>query len=149
MVNEPAGPNDGGGRRDRSGLLVLDRSECLHLMATTVPHVGRVALVDGEGRPFVLPVNYQVDGESVVFRTAEGGLLDAAVAGTLVAFELDAVDPAWQEGWSVLAHGVARAVADPDEIARLERLPLRPWAPGDRHRWVRLPVQSVSGRRIV
>jgi uncharacterized protein len=124
----------------------LSRSECMELLAGT--SVGRIGfLVDG--RPEVLPVNYALDGETVVFRTAEGTVLNRA-AFQLVAFEADRIDEVSQTGWSVLAHGVAQDVSDAIDTRseQLRRLSLVTWAPGRRHRWFRLDADRISGRRF-
>ncbi|MGQ0432535.1 MAG: pyridoxamine 5'-phosphate oxidase family protein, partial [Microthrixaceae bacterium] len=54
---------------DRTGLEVLAQDECLRLLHKQ--GVGRVAVVAG-GRPMIFPVNYVVDGRTIVFRTDEG-----------------------------------------------------------------------------
>jgi len=95
---------------DRHGLEVLSRSECLRLLATTP--VGRVALSIG-ALPVVLPVNFALDGESVVFRTGPGSKLEAATRQAVVAFQADHVDLADETGWSVLLTGVARPSTTP------------------------------------
>ena len=42
-----------------------------------------------------------------------------------------------------------RRLALRDEIARLERLPVRPWSRPDlRDHWVRIMVEELTGRRI-
>ena len=53
---------------------VLDRRECLHLLATQ--SVGRLAVATPEG-PLVVPVNFVLDGESIVFRSDRGSKLFA------------------------------------------------------------------------
>lgn len=128
-----------------SGLHVLARDECIALLQT-VP-VGRVALCVN-ALPVVVPVNFAVDGERLVIRTAHGTKLDAAMRNEVVAFEVDDVDPLYHSGWSVLVTGVARAVTDPEEIVRLERLPLRPWAPEQCDAFVVIPFDLVTGRRL-
>lgn len=65
-----------------------------------------------------------------------------------MAFEVDEVDDAWEEGWSVLIRGSAVEVTDPDELTRLQRLPLRPWAGGDKPAHIRIVPAAISGRRI-
>lgn len=131
---------------ERTGLEVLDRYRCLRLLAAN--HLGRVAVVDG-GRPLILPVNYILDDEAVLFRTAPGSKFDAAVRGAEVAFEIDSADPLYHTGWSVLGSGRAEEVTDPDELDRISRLPLRPWAAGEKAHVIRVRLDQVSGRRIV
>lgn len=59
-----------------------------------------------DGRPAVVPVNYEVVDNAIMFRTAPDSVPAAAV-GTDVAFEVDHVDEALSQGWSVLAVGPA------------------------------------------
>jgi nitroimidazol reductase NimA-like FMN-containing flavoprotein (pyridoxamine 5'-phosphate oxidase superfamily) len=129
----------------RNGLEILDVTECAVLLAGTF--FGRVAFVE-DGEPFVFPVNYLYDGGSVVLCTASGSKLELAGQGERVAFEIDAADAQNHAGWSVLVHGTIDHVTDPDEIRRLERLPLRPWVPRARTHWVRIRPAAVTGRRI-
>lgn len=126
----------------------LPTEECLHLLRSHPQRIGRVGIADDGRRPVILPVNYAMDDDVVVFRTAQGTKLAAAVRGAFVAFEVDDVDMAWQEGWSVLVRGQADEATDPDEIARLEGLPLRPWAGGQREHFVRIRPDTVTGRRL-
>lgn len=134
---------------DRNGLRVLPRDECIRLLATIELSLGRVAFID-QARPVVLPVNYRVRDDAVIFRTDPGSKLDAATRGAWVAFEVDHVDAWWQEGWSVLVHGRAEHVEDPGELERLQQLlPLHPWAPGAKTHYVRIPMTHVSGRQII
>lgn len=128
-------------------LLVLSPDECRGLLATHRPRLGRLAFVDA-GWPLVLPMNFVSDGDAIYFRSAPGSKLAAAVRAERVTFELDHVDAVWEEGWSLLAFGRLHAVTDPDELTRARRLPLRPWAGGDRPHYLRLDIESVSGRRI-
>jgi hypothetical protein len=83
-----------------------------------------------------------------VLRTQKGSKLNAALAGEVVAFEVDDYDAVYHTGWSVLLTGVARVVTLPDELSRLKQLPLRPWAPGGRDDYVRISRHIVTGRRI-
>ena len=124
---------------------VLDAEECWRRVREHPHKVGRVAFVS-DGIPTILPVNYRVDGESIVYRTRPGRKLAAVVHGAQFAFEVDDVDVAWQSGWSVLAQGRSELVTARDAIRRLENLGLRPWAPGVRDQWVRLRPLRVSGR---
>jgi len=110
-------------------------------------HLGRLALVDADG-PVILPVNYTLDEGSVVFRTDPGSKLDAAAAGATVAFEVDAADERDRTGWSVVVRGQAGEVSEPADLERLRTLPLYPWAPGAKARYVCIRPTSVTGRRI-
>lgn len=129
----------------RNRLEVLERGEALRLLERA--HVGRVGFV-ADGEQLVLPVNFVVDGDSIVFRTAAGSKLDAAMGGTEVAFEVDETDDRRHAGWSVLVRGPARVVTDPIERAAVERLPLRPWSHAPKPHYVRVEARTVSGRRL-
>ena len=132
---------------DRNGLRVLSVEDCMRLLETHVPRVGRVSVMDG-GRPLILPVNYIWTDGTVVFRTDPGAKLNAAAGNDLVAFEIDDIDPTWHEGWSVVVIGTAEEVMDADEIHRLQELPLRPWA-GSSAAYVRISPKEISGRSLV
>jgi nitroimidazol reductase NimA-like FMN-containing flavoprotein (pyridoxamine 5'-phosphate oxidase superfamily) len=120
--------------------------ECWQLLAGA--EVGRVGLLV-ENRPEVLPVNYILDGEHVLFRTAEGGVLTQA-ASQVVAFEVDHIVDGTHEGWSVLVQGVAEDISHGIDAnsERMRRLSLVTWAPGTRHRWLRISPDKVTGRRL-
>ncbi|MFD7275595.1 pyridoxamine 5'-phosphate oxidase family protein [Streptomyces sp. NPDC059862] len=124
----------------------LSAQECRALLSTH--GVGRVAVPDTPG-PVVVPVNYSVVDGAIVFRTAPGATPWRAV-DTQVAFEVDHVDDALSQGWSVLVRGHARAVTDPDAVSRLERQAYSaPWVGGRRDVWVSIEPLSMTGRRIV
>jgi hypothetical protein len=125
-------------------LRALAERECFELVATQV--VGRVAVVVA-GRARVFPVNYVLDRGQIVFRTDEGTKLDAARAGATVTFQVDQSDPIYHTGWSVMAVGPLEAVTDPHDLARVRGLPIRAWGRTGNH-WVRMPIASISGRRI-
>jgi nitroimidazol reductase NimA-like FMN-containing flavoprotein (pyridoxamine 5'-phosphate oxidase superfamily) len=133
---------------DSRELEVLTEQECRELLANPPVHVGRVALIDG-GRPLILPVNYLFTDGAVVFRTDPGTKLATALREEQVAFEVDAVDTAWREGWSVVVLGRAEEVTDADDRRRLQALPLRAWGPGAKDHLVRIRPTKISGRRIV
>ena len=76
------------------------------LGSPSLDDVGRLA-VSITNLPDIFPINYVVDRGTVVFRTAEGTKLAAAVLGRGVAFEVDGVDDAAGEAWSVVIKGHA------------------------------------------
>jgi nitroimidazol reductase NimA-like FMN-containing flavoprotein (pyridoxamine 5'-phosphate oxidase superfamily) len=124
----------------------LNRDECIRLMKGHPAGVGRVALAGA--RPVIFPVNYAVDRGNVVFRTDPGTKFHAAVNGAFLAFEVDWVEPTWQTGWSVVVRGQAHVVTDPGELARVRRLPLLPWAEGEKGNFVSIDSALISGRRL-
>lgn len=132
-------------RDARSGLEILSCDECQALLHAG--QVGRLA-VASHGEPEIFPVNYAMDGGNVVFRTAPGTKLDAAVRTSRVAFEVDGIDPQTETGWSVIVRGRADEVLRASERRRLEELPLRPWADGEKDNWLFIRAEIVSGRRV-
>ncbi|MET8743490.1 pyridoxamine 5'-phosphate oxidase family protein [Streptomyces sp. NPDC004728] len=124
----------------------LGPEECRTLLSTH--GVGRVAVSTSDGRPAIVPVNYSVIDDAIVFRTAPGSVT-AAAADNEVAFEVDHVDDALSQGWSVLAVGPASTLTDPDALRTLAReAHTRPWAGGEREMWVSIRPTSLTGRRI-
>ena len=104
--------------------------------------------MDTPDGPTILPLNYTVIDGAVLFRTAPDAVPATAV-GAHVAFEVDHIDEALSQGWSVLIRGFARAVTDPDAVRRLTELAYSgPWAGGERDVWVRLEPAEITGRRI-
>ena len=121
-------------------LIALDRAECLELLRAQP--VGRIAVVDGDS-PLVVPVNYTLDGDCVVFRSDAGTKL-AALAHHKVSFEVDFIDWYHRTGWSVLVRGTASEATHWE----VDHLLLEPWAEGDKRHWVRIPIGEVTGRRL-
>lgn len=138
-------PMIGGVEVDRNGLEVLDRDECLRLLARST--LGRIGVTAG-ALPTVLPVNFWLDRDRIVVRTGEGTKLDSATRGAVVAFEVDDFDPMYHSGWSVVVTGVAREVTDPGDLAALGRAPLARWAPRGNGKVIAISTDMISGRRI-
>jgi nitroimidazol reductase NimA-like FMN-containing flavoprotein (pyridoxamine 5'-phosphate oxidase superfamily) len=124
---------------------VLTTNQCWELLRNSV--VGRLA-VTVDGSPDIFPVNPVVDHGTIVFRTTAGTKL-AATKGRDVAFEVDGYDPGTAQAWSVVVKGGAHEIWEVDEILRALRLPLYPWQPGRKPRFVRVEPHSVTGRRFV
>jgi transcriptional regulator with XRE-family HTH domain len=107
--------------------------------------IGRIVVSTGTG-PAAFPVNFVFTGGAIVFRTSDG--MTDSLAG-LVAFEVDHIDEAMSEGWSVLARGHARLIEDPAERLALAYLEIEPWAGGARLNLVSIFPDELSGRVIV
>jgi len=124
----------------------LIRSECLNLLATE--SVGRVGLLV-DGRPEILPVNFAIDGDTILFRTAHDTVLNQA-SMSVVAFEVDHLDPESHSGWSVLLQGLAYDIGDTIDATseRLRQLSLMTWAPDRRQRWFQIRPDKITGRRL-
>jgi uncharacterized protein len=131
---------------DRAGLEILHLGDCFGLLGS-VP-LGRIGFMAG-GEVVILPVNFLVDGQDVVFRTAAGSKLSALEIGHYVGFEADSYDAASEQGWSVVVNGLAEVVGSDAEAARLDALGLSSWGGGAEGRvWVRIRPTTVSGRRL-
>ena len=128
-----------------TGLVVLSEAECLALLATH--SFGRLGFLSAEGWPVILPVNYAFEEPSIVVRTGAGTKL-ADIPLTMVAFEVDAADPAGAWGWSVLAQGPAFDITDSldDCSEALRHLPVDPRAPGDKPNWLKVSASRITGR---
>ncbi|ADG90194.1 pyridoxamine 5'-phosphate oxidase [Thermobispora bispora] len=131
---------------DSAGLEILTREECLKLLASTP--IGRIVFTD-RALPAVQPVNFCLHEGLIVIRTTATSRLAMAARNTIVAFEGDHFDIETRTGWSVTAVGHARGVTDPEELERLSKLPLIPWAPGVREHYIVISPEQVSGRRLV
>lgn len=127
-------------------LETLDPATCLILIRGV--QVGRIAWAEDDGAVDVLPVNFVMDADDLVFTTAPGAKLDAVRAGRPLTFEADDLEPALQTAWSVLLTGPAEIVTDPGEVERLRTLPLTPWAHPGPGSFIRLTPRGVTGRRI-
>jgi len=130
---------------DRFGTTVLDAHESLALLRSNV--VGRLA-VSITDHPDIFPVNYLVDHGSIVFRTAEGTKLAAAILGRGVAFEVDGYDEPSGEAWSVVVKGRAVEMGRLQEIFDATELPLFSWQAAPKHRFVRIEPVAITGRRF-
>ena len=128
-----------------SKLLVLTQKECWALVKQAA--LGRLAFVMDDW-PLVMPVNYLVDGPDVVIRSDPGRKLTAARQQVQATLQVDSIDRLHRSGWSVLVFGIATAVDDREEVARLDGLGLRSWAASDRASWIRLLPVQITGRRL-
>ena len=126
-------------------LRTLSPAECFGLLE--LGGVGRVGFASADGI-MMLPVNFAVTGKGIIFRTAPDTLL-ALYANAQISFEVDHLDEALREGWSVLVHGRAHTITDEREVKRLEdSIHLEPWAAGARDVYVRIAPTRISGRCI-
>ena len=146
LLGGGAGVPPGHGRPVGERVLIkLTSVECRQLIAPG--GVGRIAFHTVSG-PVVLPVNFAVLAETIVIRTAEGTVIEGHADGP-VALEVDHIDEALGQGWSVLVRGQAHRVAHPAEVRRLqEDAAVWPWAGGEREVYVRILPGQITGRRI-
>jgi nitroimidazol reductase NimA-like FMN-containing flavoprotein (pyridoxamine 5'-phosphate oxidase superfamily) len=129
----------------------LDEAECLRLI--TPGGVGRLAY-SGRYGPTVLPVNYRLYEGTIVFRTTQDSPTDEdlrtgiANAEYRVAFEIDEINLATREGWSVLIQGPVHHVASDTERASVLEAGVETWPGGDRELFLRIVPSRITGRRI-
>jgi nitroimidazol reductase NimA-like FMN-containing flavoprotein (pyridoxamine 5'-phosphate oxidase superfamily) len=129
-------------RRVRVG--VLSHEQCLARLASST--VGRVA-VTSRALP-VVPVNFTLAGNRIVFRTKRSGMLARACDGAVVGFEVDDLARDGQSGWSVLVVGVARLLEGSEDLRALElNLVSAVDGYGD-DQFVGIALGQVSGRLV-
>ena len=95
------------------------------------------------GEVHLAPINYAVDHETLLFRTAEGSKLLGVVMNPDVAFEIDEYDD--HRARSVVVRGVARRLEE-DEEHRTENIPLRPWVRSPKYDVVEIRPTEITGR---
>lgn len=122
----------------------MSEDECRDLLRSA--RIGRVS-VTYDALPVIAPVNYVVDGNSILFRTRRDGMLAAACNETVIAFEIDDLSLDGSSGWSVNVVGVASLLGPSDDLRALS-LGLVSAAGDDRDQFVRLRIGLVTGRRI-
>ncbi len=91
----------------------LDADGIEALLAHSI--VGRIACNQPDDRPYLVPLAYAYDGESVYAVSGPGRKLDLMRLDPRVSFEVDSVEQSdrWQ---SVVAEGEFEEVTDADEI---------------------------------
>ena len=130
---------------DRFGITVLSTNACFDLLRGELVHRLAVSIRD---HPDIFPINYVVDHGCIVFRTAEGTKLAAAVLGRGVAFEVDGYDQASGEAWSVVVKGHAVEIEQMHDLFDAVELPLFSWHAAPKPRFVRIEPVDISGRRF-
>jgi uncharacterized protein len=124
----------------------LNTGECQALLRSGV--AGRVAVSTPTG-PHIVPVNYTVVENSIVFRTAPYSLLGTYGRESMLAFEIDGFDEVNERGWSVQARGRVEAVTDRAELSLIREIAEpQPWAGGARSLYLRLRWSELSGRKL-
>lgn len=120
-------------------LRTLTYDECLRRLDAGT--VGRVAITE-HAMPAIVPVNFVRSGDRILFRTDPDGMLAHGCDRTVVAFEIDGVDPGGRAGWSVLVVGSAELVKGGlTDVASAVR---------DRDgQLVAINLTQVSGREVV
>jgi nitroimidazol reductase NimA-like FMN-containing flavoprotein (pyridoxamine 5'-phosphate oxidase superfamily) len=146
----PPGPGNGSGTAGGT-LETLDEAECLRLISPG--GIGRLAYSGRYGLT-VFPVNYRLHEGAIVFRIAAGSpagedlRTGIANADYQVAFEVDDVDQAARQGWSVLVQGPAHHMTSEAEQASVRASGVEPWPAGPRDHAIRITPARVTGRRL-
>jgi uncharacterized protein len=124
----------------------LSYDDCLNLLRQG--SVGRIGVVVDEF-PVVLPVNYRLAEASgptwVAIRTRPGNIIERA--SMHAAFEIDGIDPAHRQGWSVLVRGMLLHV-DTHSASFRERFDPEPWMAAERDAWLVIEPFSITGRQL-
>lgn len=124
----------------------LSTDDCIDLLRAGL--VGRAAICTPTG-PHVVPVNYAVHNDAIVFRTTPYSVLGTYSWAGDIAFEVDHIDMERHEGWSVVAIGRGEMVEDAEEVEEIRWAhEPKPWAGGARPLIVRLRWREITGRRI-
>ena len=123
----------------------LDRATCLTLLAGRP--IGRLVFTH-RALPDVLPVNFRVDGETLLIRLSSGSVAATATRDAVVAFQVDDLDLEARTGWSVTVVGRAHEITDLAELSRARELDLTTWAGDARDHFVSIAVEKVTGRRL-
>jgi len=127
---------------DQDGMQTLSKGDCEKLLDRG--GIGILALC-GIAAPVLRPVNFVSHQGRVVIRTGEGQILEAAQGGEPASFVLTSVDRFEHTGWSVVVTG---KLIEESSLGSISDLPLRPWARAEKHRFVALSIDELSGRRI-
>jgi nitroimidazol reductase NimA-like FMN-containing flavoprotein (pyridoxamine 5'-phosphate oxidase superfamily) len=125
---------------DENPVGVMTTDECWEMLRAN--EFGRLAF-HLAGEVHLTPINYAVEHDLLLFRTAEGSKLLGVVMNPDVAFEIDEFDE--HHARSVVVRGVARRLEEHEEY-RAENVPLRPWVPTLKYDVVEIRPTEISGR---
>jgi transcriptional regulator with XRE-family HTH domain len=136
----------GGARPSQRPIVeAMDPSECLAIIESG--GIGRIVFSEERG-PVALPVNFRIIGEHVAFLTGQTTSFVTQRGGDEVSFEVDRIDNALTEGWSVLLTGPCQVSTDPLEVDEARLRGVAPWAGGVHDALVTISPRVISGRRI-
>jgi uncharacterized protein len=129
-----------------SEMIELSTHECReHLNRGTM---GRLAFSTPNGLRIV-PLNYATNGDVIAFRTVADSELGTYGEGAEAVFEIDEVDHAAEQGWSVVAFGRLERPSEDDEVWDIRgwRNPT-PWSGDHRSFHMKLRWDRLTGRRV-
>jgi nitroimidazol reductase NimA-like FMN-containing flavoprotein (pyridoxamine 5'-phosphate oxidase superfamily) len=133
---------DGNGDAD-PGFVALTDTACWQLLSQV--RVGRLAWAEADGHIVIVPVNFGLNRHTVIIRTGETTLLDAARAATRCAFQAEDLEPGLRSGWTVLLDGTLTEVEDEGDAERLGQL-VDPWLREPRPHVLVLAATQATGR---
>ncbi|NLJ52535.1 MAG: pyridoxamine 5'-phosphate oxidase family protein [Intrasporangiaceae bacterium] len=128
---------------DENVVTKLKKDECWDLLRDNT--FGRIAY-HLRGRSRITPLNYTVDGERIVFRTAEGSKFFALKVEDNVALQIDHVGE--DTAWSVVAHGPVTEITNDEDLAEAT-VNLRPLIRTKKEHVFAIDVDKVRGRRFI
>ncbi len=127
----------------------LSEGQCLDFLG--LGGVGRVVFVSDRG-PVAVPVNFKLIGGEVMFRTTKpfaNLIVQEGVYNGTVGFEVDRIDEATTEGWSVLVTGKPRLLDDVPLPHAADLAKVQPWAiDPKRQTLVAIDPKELTGRFI-
>jgi len=127
-----------------SETVILSRQQCLARLSSR--GVGRVG-VSMDALPVILPVQFRVVDDSILFATTRNTRLDTATTGAVIAFQADAYDATDDVWWSVLLQGKATSVGEPEDEAGIGPPTSGLWSSsGAESRFLRLGTDNMRGR---
>lgn len=125
-------------------VLVLSDEQAWELLAHNAH--GRVATTVA-GTIDIVPVNYAVYKGNIYLRTAPGNKLASMVVNSSIALEADGILS--DEAWSVVVHGTAEVLEHEADINEARDSGVSPWAQTIKDFWIRITVNSISGRHFI
>lgn len=128
-----------------TALKVIDEHECRRLLGLAT--LGRLGFA-ARSLPVVLPVNYVVDQDRLLFATEASTIVAAAINTDVACLEIDDHDDLDHTGWSVLVTGQLSEVPETEATAIAGRLPLPLWRPMPSPHVLALSIDMISGRRL-
>ncbi len=134
------------GRMSNDAIKVLDEQACLEKLRGE--KLGRL-VVRRKDDMDIFPVNFVLDESDeapcLYFRSAEGAKLFSVNLNHDVLFEIDHLEGE-EHAWSVVVKGTAAVVETFAEIRHADTLDLKPWVPTLKYNYVRINIDSLSGR---
>lgn len=123
----------------------LSVHQCWELLRAR--EVGRLA-VWVDDHTDIFPINYAVDHGTIVFRSAAGTKVTAALSDAPVALEIDGFDEQTDRVWSVVLKGQAESIQQIEDVMDTLTLDLTPWEDGAKNWFIRIVPTLVTGRRF-